>query len=149
MRVLRSTGLFIARILIASFFIVSGIMKIQNFAATEAMLAAKNIPFPQISLGIALAIELVGGIFLIFGFKTRWWSGILFLFILTSSVLLHDFWNYADAERVDQLYNFLKNMAILGGLLYVICCGPGGCSCDVCNCRKQVPPPPVEPENKL
>lgn len=149
MRILCSTGLFFARLLIAAIFIVAGILKIQGFSANEALLVAKNVPVPQISLSLAILVELLGGLFLVIGFKTRWWAIILFFYVLAVSFVFHNFWNATDVESITQLYAFLKNLAIMGGLLYVICCGPGGCSCDTCNYQKKEPLPPSEPVNKV
>jgi putative oxidoreductase len=46
---------------------------------------------------------------------------VLFLFLVPATVIAHNFWTYHGAELQAQLVNFSKNLAILGGLLFVVC----------------------------
>jgi len=62
-------------------------------------------------------IELFGGVFLFFGKKKKFAAVILMIFLIFTSILYHPFW-YVDGEI--QMIFFLKNVAIFGGLLYIL-----------------------------
>jgi putative oxidoreductase len=127
----RDLAALVARVLIAVIFIISGYGKIGGFDETIQALAAKGLPLPQVAAAIAIVVELGGGVLLAIGWKTRWVAGVgLILFTIAASFLFHDFWNLADAARRADEINFMKNVAIIGGLLMVVAFGPGRYSVD-------------------
>jgi len=120
----------IARVLMASLFLLSGINKIGDFSGTVAYIATKGLPLPQLGAVIAIAVELGGAIALLVGFKTRLIAFLMTLFTLTASVLFHNFWALpADQVLVNQIM-FLKNLSIAGGLLMFAAFGAGRLSLD-------------------
>jgi putative oxidoreductase len=44
---------------------------------------------------------------------------LLAAFLVPVTLIFHGFWNYVGAEQQMQMANFLKNIAIMGGLLYI------------------------------
>jgi len=144
MRVLNSLLSFVARLCLAAVFIFAGASKIIFYDQTAQYMASKGMTMVPIFLIGAAIVELVGGLSLVLGYKTRFGAAILLLFLIPTTLIFHDFWNATGAEAVVQQINFLKNLAIFGGLLYVLCHGCGGCSFDSCCCRSKMPP-----ENKM
>lgn len=129
---------FIGRLFIAVIFLLSGINKFVDFNATAAILSTKIQTAPSTLLFIAALVEIIGALSLILGFKTRFGALLLFLFLIPTTYLFHDFWNYTEeAARAVQQINFLKNLAIMGGLLYVVSSGAGCLSLDHLFCRKK------------
>ena len=127
----RDLAALVGRVLIAVLFILSGYGKIGGFDGTVQALAGKGLPLPQVAAAIAVAIELGGGLLLAVGWKTRWVAAIaIMLFTIAASFLFHDFWNMADAARRTNEIMFMKNIAIIGGLLMVVAFGPGRYSVD-------------------
>jgi putative oxidoreductase len=61
----------IARILLAAIFIMGGVGKLMGFEGSVGFAASAGVPFPDVAVALALVIELLGGIFLLVGFKTR------------------------------------------------------------------------------
>lgn len=120
----------VGRVLLASLFIISGYGKIGGFDGTVHTLAGKGLPLPMVAAAITVAIELLGGLLLAFGWKARWAAVVLAVFTLAASFLIHDFWNMADAARRANQINFMKNISIIGGLLMVAAFGPGRYSVD-------------------
>ena len=120
----------LGRILISSVFILSGITKITGFSMEEGMVAAKHLPMPAVALGIALVIEMVGGLAILFGLFTRFTSWILFLYLIPTTWLFHNFWAFQGMDRIDLMIHFEKNLAIMGGLLILATFGPGAFSID-------------------
>lgn len=78
----------------------------------------------------AATIEAIGGLFLFFGCKARLGAILLLVFIVPVTYIFHDFWILEGADRQMQMILFSKNLAIFGGLLYILSCGSGDCSVD-------------------
>ena len=123
-------GPLAGRILLAAIFVMSGWGKVTGFAGTAAYMAAKGMPFPELLLPGAIAVELVGGILLILGWQARWAALAIFLFMIPTTVIFHNFWAVDAAQVQGQAIQFMKNLAIMGGLLYVMAFGAGPLSLD-------------------
>jgi putative oxidoreductase len=79
---------------------------------------------------LAIAIEIGGGALLILGWRTRWVAWLLILFTVVATYLGHKFWLADAAQYGNQLNHFLKNVAVVGGLLMLTAFGPGRASAD-------------------
>ncbi|PFH10243.1 putative oxidoreductase [Collimonas sp. PA-H2] len=115
----------IGRLMISTIFILSGLSKIAAPAMTIGYIQSVGLPLPAIALGVAAFIEIVGGITLLLGYKTRIVAGVMFLFTLATAVFFHN--HLADQN---QFIHFFKNIAMAGGLLHVIALGGGRISLD-------------------
>jgi len=120
----------LGRILLSSVFILAGIGKIGGFSGEEMFLASKHFPLPAVALGIAMIIELVGGLAILVGLYTRFTAWIVFLYLIPTTFLFHNFWAMEGAARQDNIIHFEKNLAIMGGLLILAAFGAGGFSVD-------------------
>jgi putative oxidoreductase len=116
---------FVARILFAALFILSGVSKLTDPAATQAYMVAKGLPMVPTLMYISAFIEIVGGLFILLGFWTRTAALFLFGFLVIVTLKMHNFWDLAGAERQAQLIEFMKNLGVLGGLLYIMSAAPG------------------------
>lgn len=124
-QLLEQYGPVAARVLLAQVFIVSGFGKLKAFAATAAFMGNLGIPAAQLMLVLTIALELGGGLLLVLGWQARWLAIAFFGFTFLTAVVVHPFWS-AEAQSVGgQLNNFMKNLAIMGGMLYVVIHGPG------------------------
>ena len=118
-------GLLAGRLLLAYLFIVAGYGKVVGFAGTAKYMASKGMPMVEVLLVGTIIIELIGGLMLVVGWKARWAAWAFFLFIIPTTIIFHPVW--ADAS---QMIQFNKNLAIMGGMLYVALMGPGRLSLD-------------------
>jgi putative oxidoreductase len=116
------------RILLAAIFILSGAGKLMGWSGTAGMMAAKGLPAPQVLLALAIAFEILGGLSVATGYRARIGALLLILFLIPATLVFHNFWAYQGGEREMQMAHFLKNVAILGGLLIVAARGPGRAS---------------------
>lgn len=107
----------VSRILLSGIFLISGVSKILDWNQTAEFMASKGFPFVPLFLLGAILVEIVGGLSVLFGLKASWSGALLTLYLIPVTLLFHDFWNYQGLERQLQLANFLKNLAIMGGLL--------------------------------
>jgi len=120
----------LARALLAVLFIQSGWGKLMGFAGVVGYIAAKDLPMPQVLAVMSVAIELGGGILLLIGWRARWVALLFVVFVLVITPIFHNFWNAAANQVQSQQINFMKNLAILGGMLMVVAFGPGRFSVD-------------------
>lgn len=95
-------------------------------------MASKGLTMVPLLLIIAALIEIIGGVALLVGFRTRIAGAILLLYLIPVTLIMHDFWNLAGPDRQQQIVEFLKNLGIFGGLFYVISVGSGRFSMDAC-----------------
>lgn len=128
----------VGRILISIIFIVSGYGKIIAFGGTAAFIASVGLPFPELGVVIAIIVELVGGVMLLFGYQTKLAAWALGIFTLVTGALFH--FNLADQAQTIQL---MKNLAIVAGFLYIAVGGAGKYSFDAQHTAKSAPQAPV------
>jgi putative oxidoreductase len=119
------TVALVGRILIGVLFLVSGLSKIAAPAATQGYIASVGLPLPFVSYAIAVAVEVLGSSLLIAGVRTRFVAAGMAVFALATALTFHK--NFADQN---QLIHFMKNIAIMGGLLQVVAFGGGKFSVD-------------------
>ena len=115
----------VGRALLSSIFILSGWGKITGFSGTAAYMASKGMPMPDVLLVPTIIIELGGGLMLLLGWKARWAALAIFLFVIPTTLIFHAFWAVDAAQVQNQMINFMKNLAIMGGMLYVVAYGSG------------------------
>lgn len=127
---IRTYGPFVGRILLAILFVVSGFNKITGFENVVGYIASKGLPLPQLGAVIAIVVELSTGILLILGWQARWAATVLFLFLIPTTLIFHDFWSAPLAQKTMQSIQFMKNLCIMGGMLYIIAFGAGPFSVD-------------------
>lgn len=113
------------RVLLALIFFMSGVGKIGDFAGTQQYMAAFGMPLTALFLVGAIVFEIGGALSLMAGFKARWGALALIVFLIPATLIFHT--DFADQQQVIQ---FLKNLAILGGLLMVVAYGAGPWSLD-------------------
>lgn len=115
----------LARTAIAVIFLNSGIGKISNFAGTQQQIAQAGLPLAPLVTVFTIAFVFLGSIALILGFKARIGAGLLLAFLIPATLVFHN--PIADPTQMTQ---FLKNLAIIGGLLMVVAYGSGPVSLD-------------------
>lgn len=110
----------LARAFLGALFLISGAFKIADFSGVAAYMASAGLPMVLVLLVITIAIEVGAGMSLITGWKAFYGAAILALFLIPTTVIFHAFWSADAANFSNQLTNFLKNLAILGGMVLVI-----------------------------
>jgi putative oxidoreductase len=124
------SAMLVGRILLSLVFLVIGYRKLIAVAASAGYFAKLGFPMPDVMVWVAIAIELGGGILLLLGWKARWAASLLALFTLIAAFAAHRFWEVDPAQYANQMNHFLKNLAIVGGMLFVAAVGPGALSVD-------------------
>ncbi len=109
----------LGRALLSAIFIISGWGKVTGFAGTAGYIASKGMPLPELMAAGAIAVELIGGIALLVGFKPRWAAAAIFLFLIPTTFIFHP--PGVPAEAI----SFMKNLSIMGGMAMVYALGGG------------------------
>lgn len=113
------------RVLLAAIFVLSGISKLADPAGSAGYIASVGLPAPQLALWGAIAVELLGGLALIAGYKVRLVAAVLAAFSLVTAAFFH-----AQLGDQTQFIMFFKNIAMAGGLMQVVAFGGGRLSLD-------------------
>jgi putative oxidoreductase len=127
----------IGRILISAVFILFGYVQfthIGGYIANPAVIKFSGLTggilSPTIIAYLVAAIDLIGGILILLGYQTRWAAIVLIVFVVLTLVFVHHFWTMEGAAFAGNRAHFYKNLAIIGGLLFLISGGAGSCSLD-------------------
>ena len=122
----------LARLMLTAIFLMSAVgNKIPQFQETAAYMAAEGVPNPKFALFGAIGLLLLGSLSLILGAWTRIGALFLLFFLGAATFYFHDFWQFSDAgQRQLQTIQFMKNLAIGGGLLSLVAFGGGPWSVD-------------------
>jgi|SRR6056297_347355 len=112
-----------ARLALAMLFIIAGAGKIPGYEGVAGYMQSMGVPGALLPLVIAL--ELIGGLAIAAGYRTRIAAFLLAGFSLLSALVFHN--PIADPAEQTQ---FLKNLAIGGGFLLLWVHGAGRLSLD-------------------
>lgn len=112
--------LLTGRALLGLYFLVPGITKVTGYAGTAEYMAAHGVPLIGVLLPLTILLQIGGGLALIAGFQTRLVAFVFAGLTLVISLFMHDFWSMEEGlQQQHELQNFIKNLAIMAGLMYV------------------------------
>src|SRR5262249_9240164 len=121
---LDSSAELVGRVLLGPLFLLSGLSKLGAYGAPAAYMSS-SAGVPGALLPAVIAVELLGSLAVIVGWKTRVAAALLAGFSLLAAFLFHN--NFADQI---QMIMFLKNVSIAGGFLLLVAKGAGPVSLD-------------------
>jgi putative oxidoreductase len=117
--------LLIARILLAFMFILSGVQKFVSIDGAAGYIAAMGLPASVPLAWLAAIFEVVAGLAVIVGFKTRNAAFLLAAFCIFTGLVFH-----LQPDDQMQMIMLMKNFTIAGGLFALAVSGPGRYSID-------------------
>ncbi len=129
-------ALILGRIAIAVFVLPSGRSKVLHFNRFALGLAANGLPFgialpfPYVFAAAAVAIEVAGPLLILIGLRTKWVALLMVAFVAMASLTTHRYWEMEGQLRQINSTNFYKNLAIMGGLLFLYASEAGFFSLD-------------------
>ncbi len=122
-------GPLIGRLLLANIFLVSGFKKIAGFAGTAGYMASKmpalDPGIVNVLLGLTILVEAGGGLMMLLGWQARSAAFAIFLWMIPVTMIFHAYWGLPPEAMQMQFIQFQKNLAIMGGLLYIVAFGTG------------------------
>lgn len=127
---LADTIALVARILLTLPFLRSGLSKIFEFDATAGFMRAEGMPLVPLFLVGAIALEVLGGLSILAGYRARLGALALIVFLIPTTLIFHDFWTFTGQAAMLQRASFFNNLGLLGGLAFVAAFGSGAISVD-------------------
>lgn len=139
MTMIRQSVLVLARFLISLVFLAGAVSKVLHWHDTEKLLLKTLsewqgyvgfsdllheifsfiIPLTPLVLLIGTIFELIGGLSVLLGVKEKFGALLLIVFLLPTTLIMHQFWFAEGSQRELQMVHFLKNIAILGALILI------------------------------
>lgn len=130
--------MFLGRVSLGAVFLWIGVQRILHYDVNLELVASKGIKMAPLFLIGSLILQFVGSLFLIFGYRARLGALVLIVYLIPATLLFHDFWVQPAGPAFEaESLAFFKNLAIFGGLLYVLSNGGGCCSTSSC-CQKKI-----------
>src|SRR5258705_10060751 len=109
----------LARVAMAALFLIAGYRKYADWQNSVGFFSKVGLPTPGLTLALVLAIEILGAVALILGWRLALVSAAMAVYTMATAFVAHQFWVADAAQYAGQLNNFLKNLAIAGGFVYM------------------------------
>ncbi len=122
--------LLLGRLAMGAIFVGSGFGKLFNLGGFAAGLAAKGLPYPTVWAALAVLVEFGGGLAVVLGIRVRLAALLMVAFTIATTLLAHNFWTMEGAARAENFIHFMKNLAIIGGFLFLFLLGGGPIAID-------------------
>ena len=136
---LQGLSTVLGRVMIATIFLMSAVgNKIPNFDSIASYMGSEGVPQPQVMLAGAIAFLIAGSLSIILGYKARIGAALLFVFLVLATYYFHDFWKLRGQDQQLQMIQFMKNLSMMGAMLFIIANGSGPMSLD----KKSAAPKP-------
>lgn len=113
------------RVLLSILFITAGYGKLTAIGGTAGWFASIGLPMPIVTTVVVGLVELLGGLAILLGFKTRIAAIVLAVFTLAATAVAH-----LDFSQAGNALMLQKNLAITGGFLLLAVFGAGSLSLD-------------------
>ena len=123
---MESILMLLGRLAVCSFFLWTAFEKVKHWNAAADCMRKKKVPYVSYVLPTVIALQAVGGLLLLVGFYPRLGALLLLIYMVPHVYKIHDFWNVkeGDERTIEKLY-FMKDVAIIGGLLVLLAIGGG------------------------
>lgn len=124
--VINQWGPVVGRVLLGLIFLMSGFGKITGFAGQVAYAAKSGVPLAEVAIAVSIVAEIGGALMIMLGWKARIGAAILFVWMIPVSLYMHAFWGIEDATwKQIHTIMFMKNLAMMGGMLLIMGLGSG------------------------
>jgi putative oxidoreductase len=131
MSALQGSVTVLGRVLLATIFFMAAVgNKIPHFSQVAKVMEDVGVPAPQFMLIGAIVFLIAGSLSVIFGFKSRFGAALLFTFLVLASYYFHPFWKFEGQAQQEPMIQFMKNLSIMGAMLFIVANGSGPMSLD-------------------
>jgi putative oxidoreductase len=130
-QVLRAPLTVLGRLLLCTIFFMAAVgNKIPHFSDVARVMESVGVPAPQLLLVGAIVFLVVGSLSVIVGFKARVGATLLLTFLVLASYYFHPFWKLEGQAQQEQMIHFMKNLSMMGAMLFIVANGSGPMSLD-------------------
>jgi putative oxidoreductase len=128
---LRGLLTVLGRLLLSTIFLMAAVgNKIPHFNDVAKVMESAGVPAPQFLLVGAIVFLVAGSLSVIAGYKARFGAALLLVFLILASYYFHAFWKLEGQAQQEQMIQFMKNLSIMGAMLFLIANGAGPMSLD-------------------
>lgn len=117
--------MLLGRICISGMFLWTAYEKIMHWNTTMTYMKTKHVPQVGIVMPVCVALQVIGGLSVLIGWHAHLGAVLLLIVALFSAAKLHAFWSYQGDVREVEKALFMKDVAIIGGLLLILAMGAG------------------------
>jgi putative oxidoreductase len=131
LQVLRGPATVLGRLLLATIFLMAAVgNKVPHFRDVANVMESAGVPAPQFMLVGAIVFLIVGSVSVIVGYKARLGAALLLTFLVLASYYFHPFWRMEGQAQQEQMIQFMKNLSMMGAMLFIVANGSGPMSVD-------------------
>ena len=131
MSALQGSVTVLGRVLLGTIFFMAAVgNKIPHFSQVASAMDAVGVPAPQLMLVGAIVFLIGGSLSVIVGYKARMGAVLLLTFLVLASYYFHPFWKLDGQAQQDQMIQFMKNLSMMGAMLFIVANGSGPMSLD-------------------
>lgn len=131
----------VGRVLLSLIFVAIAVGKITGWTGFSEYMGTRHLVAIPVLLTLSMAVEFAGGISVLIGWRARSAALLLLVYLIPVTAIFHNFWAAQGMEAQIEMMNFLKNVAIMGGLLLIAAFGAGPYSVDSWLRRRRNAPP--------
>lgn len=118
---LMKAAFLLGRLVFGGFFIYNGINHLKERKSMGQYAQSKNVPLSEFAVAATGVALIGGGASILLGIKPRAGAAAIAGFLAGVSPVMHDFWRIEDPnQRMNEMINFGKNVALLGSALTLI-----------------------------
>lgn len=108
----------IGRLVFGGFFLYNGINHLKERKSLGQYAGSKNVPMPEVAVAATGVALIAGGASILLGVKPKLGVAAIAGFLAGVSPVMHNFWSIEDPnQRMNEMINFTKNLALLGSAL--------------------------------
>jgi putative oxidoreductase len=121
----------LGRLLLGTIFFMAAVgNKIPQFGDVAKVMDSAGVPAPQLLLVGAIVFLIAGSLSVVLGYKARIGAVLLLTFLVLASYYFHPFWKLEGQAQQEQMIQFMKNLSIMGAMLFIVANGSGPMSLD-------------------
>jgi putative oxidoreductase len=121
----------LGRVLLSAIFLLAAVgNKIPHFSEVAKVMESAGVPAPQLMLVGAIVFLIAGSLSVILGYKARIGAALLLVFLVLASYYFHPFWKLSGQAQQEQMIQFMKNLSMMGTMLFLMANGSGPLSLD-------------------
>jgi putative oxidoreductase len=130
----------LGRLLFCTIFFMAAVgNKIPRFSDVAQVMELVGVPAPHFLLAGAIVFLLVGSLSVIVGYKARIGAVLLLTFLVLASYYFHPFWKLEGQAQQEQMIHFMKNLSMMGAMLFIVANGSGPMSLDSWLAKRSAP----------
>lgn len=107
----------IGRIIVGLYYLMAAFNHFTQVQTMSGYAQSKGVPAPSLAVVGSGILLLIGGLSILTGYQPLIGVIALVIFLVPTSLMMHNFWAVDEEQRMTEMTQFMKNMALLGSAL--------------------------------